>query len=143
MKDRSDFEVMRPLVAVLFLAVVGLSLALSVVYQGYYNPDDISVVGRSLDAKRSPKWPRARAEYLLERPACEACGASHDTQVHHVVPFHVSPKLELEKSNLIGLCGPHGCNAHFRIGHLRNWNKANPNVWVDAKAERSRNFSRE
>lgn len=85
---------------------------------------------------RSPKWPKERALYLIDHPACEACGRTHDTQVHHVVPFHVNKSLELDRSNFIGLCGPHGCNAHFRIGHLGDWRKANPNVRRDAAWER-------
>lgn len=72
----------------------------------------------------------------MENPACEACGREFDTQVHHIVPFHVDPRLELVKENLIGLCGPHGCNAHFKVGHLGNWRNANPRVREDAASIR-------
>lgn len=84
---------------------------------------------------RSPHWSKVRADYLRLHPACEACGAAGDIQVHHVKPFHLVPELELDPTNLIGLCGPHGCNAHFRLGHLGNYELANPNVRRDAAEE--------
>ncbi len=83
---------------------------------------------------RSPKWPAVRTEYMRSSPRCEACGTVRDLNVHHVIPFHERPDLELSKANLITLCRKH----HFEIGHLcgdgnHNWALcSNPRVREDA-----------
>lgn len=89
---------------------------------------------------RSPEWPRVRAEHLKRHPACEACGQKDHLQVHHILPFHVDPKLELDPSNLITLCtdGPCNLNCHFVWGHLGNTKCNNPNVREDAAFFRKR-----
>lgn len=91
-------------------------------------------------APRSPKWPTVRTAFLREYPRCEACGTTRDLNVHHIIPFHERPDLELSKSNLITLCRKH----HFEIGHLcgngrRNWALcSNPRVREDAAKERAK-----
>jgi 5-methylcytosine-specific restriction endonuclease McrA len=72
---------------------------------------------------RSGKWPRVRKQHLKEHSACAVCGGKKDVEVHHVRPFHKSPKLELDPANLITLCNHLRC--HLLIGHLgcfRSWN---------------------
>lgn len=80
--------------------------------------------------RRSGAWPRIRAEWLVENPCCEACGGMDSLEVHHVVPFHERPDLELCKSNLMTLCesGPGGMNCHLVLGHRGNWKLVNPGV---------------
>lgn len=114
-------------------------------------------VNAPLSADRSDKWPAVRRAHLGEHPACEACGASIALNVHHVIPFHERPDLELEESNLITLCAKFEdvdsdgtndqFNCHFRIGHDPdgpdgprgpNWKLSNPNVWQDARMYRDR-----
>lgn len=89
---------------------------------------------------RSPEWPKVRAEHLRTHPACEACGQKDSLQVHHVLPFHVEPKMELDPSNFITLCtdGPCNLNCHFVWGHLGNTKCNNPNVREDAAFFRKR-----
>ena len=82
---------------------------------------------------RSPEWPKVRAKHLRTHPVCEACGGKKDLQVHHVTPFHVDPKLELDQSNLITLCGPGHRNHHLDIGHGGSFTCRNPNVREDAE----------
>ena len=82
--------------------------------------------------QRSPKWPTVRNRYVKIHNFCEACGIKYDLDVHHIVPFHINPSLELVESNLITLCRKH----HFQIGHLSNWTRDNPNVRQDAKKHR-------
>lgn len=83
---------------------------------------------------RSPHWPTVRKHYIEKHPVCEACGSKEDLNVHHIVPFHNNPKLELEESNLITLCRKH----HFELGHLRNWSNSNPNVRRDSERMRKK-----
>jgi 5-methylcytosine-specific restriction endonuclease McrA len=80
---------------------------------------------------RSSKWSATRKETLLDNPKCEACGSTSFLQVHHCIPFHLRPELELDPKNLIVLCmGPNEC--HLLIGHGDNFKKYNPYVAADA-----------
>lgn len=90
-------------------------------------------------APRSGSWPRVRREFLADHDCCEACGRRRGLEVHHEIPFHEHPELELEKSNLVVLCAE---PCHFVFGHLLNWKKSNPQVREDAARyrERMRNF---
>lgn len=82
---------------------------------------------RGVHSHRSPIWPHVRAFHLAKFPACLACGSISRVEVHHVVPFHVAPSLELEPSNLVTLCdGP--LKHHLTIGHLGSWRFINPSV---------------
>ncbi len=88
-------------------------------------------------APRSSKWKTVRDAFVEKHPACEACGATEGINVHHVLPFHDRPDLELDSGNLISLCREH----HWIIGHdpdgpwgpqRPNWSLSNPNVREDA-----------
>lgn len=81
-------------------------------------------------APRSPQWAAVRKAHLKAHPACAACGGTHDLDVHHELPFHLFPQMELEPSNLITLCTPH----HLLCGHLMLWQSYNPEVRADAAA---------
>jgi hypothetical protein len=83
---------------------------------------------------RSPEWERVRREHLAARPVCEACGNPNGPEVHHVFPFHLYPKWELEPWNLFTLCRVH----HLVFGHLMDWKNYNPWVILDAGAYRER-----
>jgi len=78
---------------------------------------------------RSSQWRRVRAEHLKENPCCAACGRKDNLHVHHIVPYHLNPDLELEPSNLITLCGKY---CHFVFGHLMDWKSWNENVVRDS-----------
>jgi cytochrome c553 len=78
-------------------------------------------------AERSSKWPALRRAYLTANPTCAACGGPA-TVVHHVLPFHLYPKLELEWGNLMAFCG----ECHFVVGHRGNWRDYNPCAREDA-----------
>ncbi|NBX82458.1 HNH endonuclease [bacterium] len=90
-------------------------------------------------AGRSGKWPRVRREHLEREPTCVACGRSRDLEVHHIVPFHDRPELELDPENLITLCAD---PCHLVFGHVLNFRRSNPYVREDAERyrERIRNF---
>lgn len=81
-----------------------------------------------LAARRSPRWRAVEVEKLREVPACEACGSRLKLNVHHVLPFHLFPALELEQTNLIVLCR----RCHLGLGHGDSWAAYNPNVRVHA-----------
>ena len=69
-------------------------------------------------------------------PTCAACGSTLRLEVHHVLPVHVRPDLELTPSNLITLCeGEH--LHHYTLGHGHNWDNYNPSVQADAAALRA------
>lgn len=90
-------------------------------------------VRRGLYAPRSFHWPAVRRAHLKLEPLCAACGSALQLEVHHIIPFHVRPEMELVDSNLITLCeGVRRC--HFEIGHFGNWSRSNPNVRRDAAA---------
>jgi len=84
---------------------------------------------------RSPHWDEVQHAYVKEHPSCAACGGSTRLQVHHRKPFHLFPALELDPSNLIGLCmGAFEC--HIRIGHGDDFKAFNPDVALDSQTVR-------
>lgn len=87
-------------------------------------------------AKRSSQWPKVRKEHLEKNPTCAVCGSTAKVEVHHMVPFHVNPTLELVPSNLITLCEAKkkGINCHLLIGHLGNYRGSNPDVLIDSQS---------
>lgn len=80
---------------------------------------------------RSPKWSQFRKEFLKKHPACEACGTTSKLDVHHILPFHVYPNLELSEGNCIVLCRTGG-SCHLTFGHLQDWESWNTRVREDA-----------
>lgn len=83
---------------------------------------------------RSPEWRKVRKQHLKNHPTCEACGTRILNDVHHVIPFHVDPSLELAAWNLITLCRRPLRRHHFRVGHRGNWSSSNPDVRAEAAA---------
>jgi 5-methylcytosine-specific restriction protein A len=78
---------------------------------------------------RSKDWPRVRNAWIAEHPDCAVCGTKKNCEVHHKIPFHLHPELELNPANLITLCRVH----HEWWGHLGNWKSFNKDVVEDAK----------
>lgn len=74
---------------------------------------------------RAGAWARVRREHLEREPECAACGGKEDLQVHHIVPYSVDARLELDPENLITLCA-HPC--HLVHGHFMSWQRFNPHV---------------
>ena len=91
-------------------------------------------------AKRSPLWFDVRKNHLRKNPRCVICGSTNKLQVHHVIPFHLAPDLELVPTNLITLCTrkKYGINCHLLVGHLGNFRRFNIEVRTDAKTWRSK-----
>lgn len=97
-------------------------------------------------ATRSSKWPAARAAYLKKNPACELCGGTTRTTVHHIHPVHLFPQYELLERlpdgtrNYITLCeGKKQLNCHLILGHADNFRtKWNPSVVADVEQWRTR-----
>lgn len=87
-------------------------------------PSKVVPIGAS---ERSPLWDKLRNGWVKEHPSCAACGVKTNLEVHHVVPFSVSPKLELDVGNLLTLCS----SCHLTFGHLRYWESWNPTVRYD------------
>lgn len=87
-------------------------------------------------AKRSSQWARVRAKHLQTQPVCSVCGGSSALEVHHILPFHSHPDLELTPSNLITLCEAkkNGVNCHLWFGHLGDYRAVNHSVVNDAQA---------
>ena len=79
--------------------------------------------------KRSGKWPKVRTTHLKENPRCALCDGTKKINVHHKIPFHMGPALELDPANLITLCeGGKNVNCHLVMGHLLNFRSHNPTV---------------
>lgn len=86
---------------------------------------------------RSPKWHKVEREHLEKEPECQWCGAKEKLQVHHIVPFHVHPGLELEDFNLITLCEEGGyLNCHLFHGHNEDWKSFHEKVREECEAHR-------
>lgn len=100
----------------------------------WFHPEPI---GGAVGA-RSPAWNRTRNDYIQSSPECVACGRDQPLEVHHILPFHVYPSLELIPENLITLCK----DCHFTFGHLRDWTSWNNTVVADAAEFRKRRDSR-
>lgn len=83
--------------------------------------------------KRSSGWAKVRAAFLKTHKLCAVCRKSKKLEAHHIVPFHIYPKGELDPGNLIALCeaDPH-FNCHLLFGHLGNFKGWNPHVRHDA-----------
>lgn len=91
-----------------------------------------------LFSARASRWRSLRKSFLKKNPECAVCGNTKDLVVHHVVPVHVRPELELDESNLLSLCEGKGFNCHFFFGHLKDWTRHNPDVASDAKIWREK-----
>lgn len=87
---------------------------------------------RTLGAERSSQWPRVRENYISLHPNCAVCATDKNCEVHHRLPFHDHPELELDPTNFITLCRDH----HYLYGHLLNWSSFNVDVEADAMAMR-------
>jgi 5-methylcytosine-specific restriction endonuclease McrA len=81
-------------------------------------------------AVRSPKWKSVRQQHLKENNKCAACGKTKDLEVHHKIPVHIKPELELDPDNLITLCSN---SCHLLFGHLMDFKSWNPDVANDTK----------
>lgn len=99
-----------------------------------------TISGVPFSKNRSSKWPQARRDYLKEHPVCEITGETKNLDVHHIVPFHVRPDLELLPSNMITLTRRKGI--HFIFGHLLNWKSWNENIDQDAEMWRNKILNR-
>lgn len=80
-------------------------------------------------AARSPQWRKLREKFLDANPACAACGVESGLEVHHLLPFHLFPEMELDPGNLMTLCG----RCHLLIGHGLDWRCYNPTAVRDAR----------
>jgi hypothetical protein len=86
---------------------------------------------------RSPKWHQVEREHLAKESECQRCGATVRLQVHHIVPFHLHPEMELEPFNLITLCEEAGyLNCHLVHGHNGDWKDFNKNVREECEEHR-------
>lgn len=86
----------------------------------------------SVGKTRSSKWGSVRKEHLNLHPECACCGGKKNLNVHHKMPFHLAPELELEPLNLITLCeGGNNVNCHLVMGHLMNFKSYNQDVDFD------------
>jgi len=86
-------------------------------------------------ATRSYKWTEVRKNYLKEHPNCIACGRDRKLEVHHKIPVHINPDLELDPTNLVTLCAD---PCHIMFGHLMNFKSYNNMVIEDSAVYLSR-----
>lgn len=99
----------------------------------------IGMSGLEVDALGTPRssgWRAVRVEHLKKFPRCIVCGSEKNVVPHHVVPFHLDPSKELDPNNLVTLCESPTFNCHLFFGHLKRWDRHNPNVIQDAECWR-------
>ena len=78
---------------------------------------------------RSSKWPAVRKKWLKLNPVCEVCTRKTKLEVHHIIPFHIKPELELDTNNFITLCESPAACCHYIVGHCAlSWLKYDPSV---------------
>ena len=82
-----------------------------------------------LGGTRSKLWPKVRKAYLDRNPRCEVCGKVDGIEAHHIKMYSTYPELELDGTNLIGLCR----KDHLLFGHINSFFTSNPNVRQDAE----------
>lgn len=76
---------------------------------------------------RSPQWPTLEKHFKKEHPTCAACGTDKRLNVHHCLPFHIHPELELDPNNLITLCMDTK-ECHLHLGHGGSFKQYCPDV---------------
>ena len=73
---------------------------------------------RTFGALRSNRWSQIRKEFLKENPLCAVCGTRgkllSPNEVHHILPFHLNPALELSPKNFLTVCR----HCHLYFAHL-------------------------
>jgi 5-methylcytosine-specific restriction endonuclease McrA len=90
---------------------------------------------------RSAKWPAVEHAHLRGEPCCQWCNGGERLQVHHILPFHERPELELDPSNLITLCEQKGLNCHLVHGHNGNFKLENPKIRAECEARHRAPFT--
>ena len=86
---------------------------------------------------RSKNWPSVRKAYINQHPKCEICGKKpllRSNEVHHILPFHLYPTLELNPENFITLCRTH----HFEWGHFFSFKSYNQDIRKDIERIKNR-----
>ncbi len=81
---------------------------------------------------RSPAWRGMRDRHLVQHPSCAARGGRVALEVHHKLPVHLYPEMELTECNLVTLCMAPGHWCHFAVGHAFDWKAFNSHVAEDA-----------
>jgi hypothetical protein len=91
-----------------------------------------------LSTPRSELWPKFRAGWIKNQPSCQVCDRTKKLEVHHIIPFHINPRLELDVTNLITLCEHPAACCHYIVGHCAlSWLNYDPNVIQNAKIIRA------
>jgi hypothetical protein len=80
-----------------------------------------------VSSKRSSQWPTLEKHFLVAHPTCAACGSKKRLNVHHCIPFHLNPALELDVNNLITLCMDKK-ECHLHLGHGGSFKQYCPDV---------------
>ena len=78
-------------------------------------------------ALRDPHWHTESRKFIALYPTCKACGGNKLLAVHHKLPYHLYPHLEMDPKNWIVLCES-SSTCHFLLGHGKNWSDYIPNV---------------
>ena len=94
-----------------------------------------AVRDRKIKARRSPKWPAIEKKVLEEhKGGCIACGSNDNLTVHHIIPFHIAPELELVESNLAVFCMSKDRHCHLLVAHAGDFKGYSASPISDASA---------
>ena|SRR3990167_10369880 len=86
--------------------------------------------GNLLGGVRSPRWSQVRKTNIKKE--CECCGKKgtlfKPCELHHILPFHISPENELNPENFLTVCR----DCHYLLCHLRDWKSWNKDIKKNA-----------
>ena len=88
---------------------------------------------RTFGSLRSSQWNKVRNDFLKKNPQCAVCGKKTNLVIHHKLPFHLYPNLELAENNLVTLCESAGLHCHITFGHLGSFQSYNKSVEIDTE----------
>ncbi|MEK7124119.1 MAG: HNH endonuclease signature motif containing protein, partial [Patescibacteria group bacterium] len=85
----------------------------------------------SLGGKRSSGWREFREKYI--KKYCPFCGRKGSLlvrlELHHIMPFHLDPSLELDPTNVETFCR----YCHFEFAHLKSFQSFNKDILKDVE----------
>lgn len=84
---------------------------------------------------RHKDWYKKSRIFITKQPWCSACGVKElkNLVVHHKIPVHIAPELEMVETNWKVICETPSMNCHLYIAHLKIWTSYNKDIDEDCE----------